>query len=156
MIVKNEEDNIERALISVKPAVDEMIVVDTGSTDRTKDIARALGAKVYDFKWTDNFSDVRNFSLSKASGKWILVLDADEAISPLDHEKLRRLVETHRDSMETQSPNLNQSHPSSLSAYSFMTRNYTNSVNIVGWLPNDKRYPSEETGTGWVRRGNPP
>ncbi len=92
MIAKNEEDNIERALMSVKPVVDEMIVVDTGSTDRTKDIARALGAKVYDFPWTDNFSDARNFSISKATGKWVLVLDADEAISPLDYGKLRELV----------------------------------------------------------------
>ena len=81
MIVKDEEENIERSLMSVKPVVDEMIVVDTGSTDRTKDIARSLGAKVYDFQWTDSFSDARNFSLSKATGKWILVLDADEVIS---------------------------------------------------------------------------
>ncbi len=72
--------------MSVKPLVDEMIVVDTGSTDRTKKIARAFGAKVYDFAWTDSFSDARNFSLSKASGEWILVLDADEVISPSDYE----------------------------------------------------------------------
>ncbi len=92
MIAKNEEDNIERALMSVRPVVDEMIVVDTGSTDRTKEIAQALGANVYDFKWTNDFSAARNFSFSKASGRWILVLDADEAISQLDYEKLRALV----------------------------------------------------------------
>ncbi|MEW6003159.1 MAG: glycosyltransferase, partial [Nitrospirota bacterium] len=96
MIVKNEEQNIARALSSVKPVVDEMIVVDTGSTDRTKDIAKAFGAKVYDFAWTDSFSDARNFSLSKASGKWILVLDADEVISAFDHEKLRELIKGSR------------------------------------------------------------
>ena len=60
MIVKNEEINIERCLLSIKPAVHEMIVVDTGSTDRTKDIAKACGAKVYDFEWTNDFSAARN------------------------------------------------------------------------------------------------
>jgi hypothetical protein len=93
MIVKNEEDNIRRALESVKPVVDEMIVVDTGSTDRTKDIAKEMGAKVYDFVWTDSFADARNFALSKATSKWILILDADEVISPDDHDKLRELIE---------------------------------------------------------------
>jgi glycosyltransferase involved in cell wall biosynthesis len=92
MIAKDEEDNIERALMSVKPIVDEMIVVDTGSTDRTKDIAQGLGAKVYDFAWTDSFADARNFSISKATGDWILILDADEVISPDDHEALRKLI----------------------------------------------------------------
>ncbi len=85
MIVKNEEENIGRCLASVKPVVDEMIVVDTGSTDRTIDIAKAFGAQVYDFEWTNNFAEARNFSLSKAAGDWILVLDADEVISSLDH-----------------------------------------------------------------------
>ncbi|MEW6054238.1 MAG: glycosyltransferase [Nitrospirota bacterium] len=92
MIAKNEQDNIARALMSVKGLADEMIVVDTGSTDRTKDIATALGAKVYDFAWTDSFSDARNFSLSKATGKWILILDADEAISSSDYGRLRELI----------------------------------------------------------------
>jgi len=65
MIVKNEEQNIARCLTSVKPVVDEMIVVDTGSTDSTKEIAKTFGAKVYDFPWTDSFADARNFSLSR-------------------------------------------------------------------------------------------
>ena len=94
MIVKNEEKNIIRALQGVKPLVDEMIVVDTGSTDRTKKIAKVFGAKVYDFQWTDSFSDARNFSLSKATGDWILVLDADEVISERDYGKLRELIQT--------------------------------------------------------------
>jgi glycosyltransferase involved in cell wall biosynthesis len=153
MIVKNEEETIARALRSVKPVVDEMIVVDTGSTDRTKEIARSLGAKVYDFAWTDNFSDARNFSLSKATGEWILVLDADEVISALDHEKLRELIrqdsrsQGFKDSSSTPRP-LESLTPAVVS-FSFVTRNYTNSVSIVGWLPNDRSYPSEEAGTGW-------
>ena len=108
MIVKNEESNVRRALESVKPLVDEMIVVDTGSTDRTRDIARELGAKVYDFVWTDSFADARNFSLSKATGDWILILDADEVISPSDHEALKKLIgkgpriQGFKDSRETE------------------------------------------------------
>lgn len=132
MIVKNEEENIERALMSVKPVVDEMIVVDTGSIDRTKDIATALGAKVYDFPWTDDFSEARNFSLSKATGEWILILDADEVISPSDYEKLREL--THGDS--------------SFIAYSFTTRNYVSLLG-VGCFMNDGAYSREEAGSGW-------
>ena len=89
MIVKNEEQHLAKCLMSVKPVVDEMIVVDTGSTDKPKHIAAALGAKVFDFPWTNDFSEARNYSLSKASGDWILVLDADEVVSPLDHGALK-------------------------------------------------------------------
>ena len=95
MIVKNEEPNLAKCLMSVKPVVDEIIVVDTGSTDKTKAIASALGAKVFDFSWTNDFSKARNYSLSKASGDWILVLDADEIVSPLDHDKLKKLIKNH-------------------------------------------------------------
>ena len=88
MIVKDEEDCLARCLLSATPVVDETVIVDTGSTDRTKEIAKAFGAKVYDFEWTDDFSEARNLSLSKATGEWILVLDADETISPLDYDAL--------------------------------------------------------------------
>ena len=71
MIVKNEEASLAKCLLSVTPIADEIIIVDTGSTDRTKEIATVFGAKVYDFKWSDDFSAARNFSLSKASGDWI-------------------------------------------------------------------------------------
>jgi tetratricopeptide (TPR) repeat protein len=134
MIVKDEEETIARALMSVKPVVAEMIVVDTGSTDRTKKIAAELGAKVFDFQWTDNFSDARNFSLSKATGDWILVLDADEVISARDHEKLRQLVALKK---------------GILTAYSFVTRTYVEQMNTIGWTANDGYYKNEETGTGW-------
>ena len=78
MIVKNESKSIERCLESVKNVVDEMIVVDTGSTDNTKELALSHGAKLYDFPWINDFSAARNFALNKASGEWNLVLDADE------------------------------------------------------------------------------
>ena len=134
MIVKNEEEHIARCLMSLKPFVDEMILVDTGSTDRTKDIARVFGAKVYDFEWTDNFSEARNYSLSKAGGGWILVLDADEVISPADHAALARIVKKN---------------PARPAAYILVTRNYTNQVGSQGWTANDGRYAGEEAGVGW-------
>jgi glycosyltransferase involved in cell wall biosynthesis len=142
MIVKNEEEDIGRALNSVRPVVDEMIVVDTGSTDRTKEIARSLGAKVYDFRWNDSFAEARNFSISKATGKWILVLDADEVISAQDHEKLKELVHP------TSSP-LAKGGQRGVTAYSFVTRTYVTDLNTTGWTANDGQYKDEEAGTGW-------
>lgn len=84
MIVRNEAANIKRAIDSVRLIADEMIVVDTGSDDGTPEIAESLGAKVYHFKWNDDFSEARNYSLKFAGKDWILVLDADETISHSD------------------------------------------------------------------------
>lgn len=78
MIVKNEEANIGRALDSARGIADEMIVVDTGSTDRTVEIARGRGARVIPFTWVDDFSAARNFALDHATGEWILILDGDD------------------------------------------------------------------------------
>lgn len=81
IIVKNEEKNIEHCLTHLKSVVDEQIVVDTGSTDRTVEIAKKLGAKVFHFDWIDDFSAARNFALDKAKGDWIIFLDCDEYFS---------------------------------------------------------------------------
>ncbi len=134
MIVKNEERHIAKCLMSLKPIVDEIVIVDTGSSDRTKGITTAFGAKVFDFPWTGNFSDARNFSLSKASGKWIFVMDADEVISPLDHAAFIDLAKKAKPGK---------------TAYKFVTRNYITRVNIDRWKPNDGRYITEEAGAGW-------
>ena len=135
MIVKDEEANLARCLASVKPIVDEMVVVDTGSTDRTRDIAEFFGAWVYEFEWSGDFAEARNFSLSKAKGDWILIMDADEIISPLDYGRFRKLVAKK---------------PSRLTAYSVITRNYCNMVNTIGWISNTGQYGSEEAGLGWL------
>ncbi len=95
MIVKNEEESIERCIKSVKQLVDEMIIVDTGSDDKTVEICRALGATVYSYQWKNDFADARNYSLSLAKGKWILWLDADEEIhQDTDPNAFRRLAQT--------------------------------------------------------------
>jgi len=91
MIVRNEEANIARCLKSVQPALDEIIIVDTGSTDRTPDIAKQFGAKVYFFNWTNDFSAARNEALKYATGDYIIWLDADECLKKQDLEKLIQL-----------------------------------------------------------------
>ena len=91
MIVKNEENVIERCLSSVKPIVDDMIIVDTGSSDSTKEIAKTFTDNVFDFKWVDDFSAARNFSFSKATKDYILWLDADDILTDENREKLLQL-----------------------------------------------------------------
>jgi GT2 family glycosyltransferase/Flp pilus assembly protein TadD len=135
MIVKNEELSLAKCLMSVKPVADEIIVVDTGSADKTKAIASALGAKVFDFPWTNDFSEARNYSLSKASGGWILVLDADELVSPLDHDKLKKLINSKAEKRV---------------AYTMVTRNYTDQAGSRDWSANEGRYIHEEIGRGWI------
>jgi len=80
MIVKNEEETIERVLESIKDAMDEIIIVDTGSTDNTKEIAKKYTQKIYDYEWTDNFSDARNYSFEMATSDYIMWLDADDIV----------------------------------------------------------------------------
>ena len=93
MIVKNEEKNIRRALSWAKDIVFEQIVVDTGSTDRTVEIAKEMGAKVYHFQWIDDFAAAKNYAIDQASGEWIAFLDADEYMNREDAGKLVRILE---------------------------------------------------------------
>jgi glycosyltransferase involved in cell wall biosynthesis len=92
MIVKNEEANLPHCLASVEGIFDEIVVVDTGSTDRTREIAREFGAKVFDFEWIDNFAAARNEALSHATGDYAFWLDADDVIEPEQREKLVALL----------------------------------------------------------------
>ncbi|MBI5706139.1 MAG: tetratricopeptide repeat protein [Armatimonadetes bacterium] len=82
LIVKNEERHLERCLRSIANHVDEIVVVDTGSTDSTIEIARSFDAKIGFFKWCDDFSAARNESLRMATGNWVLWIDADEEVDP--------------------------------------------------------------------------
>lgn len=81
IVAKNEEENIRRALSSVRHLADEIILVDTGSTDNTIAIAESYGATVVHHPWNDDFSAVRNAALDHVTGEWVLMLDADEAVS---------------------------------------------------------------------------
>ena len=134
MIVKNEETNIARCLRSLRGLADEVVVVDTGSQDRTRDIARILGARVVDIEWNDDFSAARNHSLSLAQGDWVLVLDADEVVAESDHAEIKRLIR-NKGSRRT--------------AFRLTTRNYTGETGVRGWVENQGDYPVQEAGNGW-------
>jgi tetratricopeptide (TPR) repeat protein len=116
MIVKDEEKFLSKCLESVKDYVDEIIVVDTGSKDKTKDIALGFGAKVFDFTWVDDFSKARNFSLTKATKDWILILDADEIIHRKGMERIGELI--NKDA----------------GGYLLTQKNYTNDRNVTGFV----------------------
>lgn len=93
MVVKNEEEVLARCLNSAREITDEIIVVDAGSADRTKEIAKEYTDKIYDFTWTDDFSAARNFSFAQATGEYILWLDADDVILDADKSEFLRLKE---------------------------------------------------------------
>lgn len=92
MIVNNEEALLGNFLEKIKDFVDEIIIVDTGSRDRTKEIAGRFTEKVFEFEWKDDFSEARNLSIEKAKKDWILVLDPDEELQKEDSEKIRKIA----------------------------------------------------------------
>lgn len=92
MIIKNSSDTLPAVLDSVKNCGFEIVIIDTGSTDNSIEIARSYTDKVYTFSWIDDFSAARNFSISKATNDWILVLDSDEEVSSIDAGKLQALT----------------------------------------------------------------
>lgn len=92
MIVKNEEQNLKNCLSKVKTLVDEIIIVDTGSTDNTKTIALEFTDRVYDFQWCSDFSIARNFSISKATNHWVLVLDGDEFVENFNKQSILNFI----------------------------------------------------------------
>lgn len=134
MIVKNEGSNLPACLASLKPVAHEMVVVDTGSSDRTADIATVFGARVSSFAWNGNFSDARNCAINEARGNWVLVMDADEVLAVQDYDAVRHAV------CEAGGKKI---------AWSVLTRNYTTRVNAQGWIANDHVYRSEERADGW-------
>jgi len=96
MIVKNEEACLPQVLESVQPIVDEMVILDTGSSDRTIDIATDYGARVYHFQWCNDFSAARNHALRYVRGKWVLVLDADEVLTPEIIPEIQQAIKSDR------------------------------------------------------------
>ena len=94
LIVKNEEKFLPQCLESIKNAVDEIIIVDTGSTDRTVEIAESFGARVYHHPWRNSFSEARNHSIGYATCDWILQIDADESLEQADIPLLHSLIRT--------------------------------------------------------------
>ena len=134
MIARNEQRYLASCLNSIKKVAAEIVLVDTGSEDRTADIARIFGARVGNIQWCDDFAAARNVGLEQAEGDWILILDADEMIAEQDHNLLKKLLSDHC---------------AAPAAFSMETRNYTHNGNVVKWQSNDGRYPLCEAGIGW-------
>ena len=93
---QNVEADLPRCLASVKAMADEIIVVDQGSTDKTADIAKKAGAKVFPHKSVEYVELARNFGISKASGDWILVLDPDEEVPPSLAKKIKEIIKSNK------------------------------------------------------------
>ncbi|MBT7903147.1 glycosyltransferase [Candidatus Woesearchaeota archaeon] len=142
LIVKNEEDYIEQCLNSVLELVNEIIIIDTGSTDKTKELAldfkknKFPNLKILDFPWVQDFSSARNFSTSYATSEWILILDADEIIAKEDHNKIKELI-------------LKYNKPNTAMGLMLIQRNYANNSKLVGWTQNDEKYVSLEKFSGF-------
>jgi glycosyltransferase involved in cell wall biosynthesis len=98
MIVKNEKTNLPACLLSAKNLADEIIIVDTGSSDGTQEIAKSFGVKVIQSDWQGDFSLARNLSLSEAKGRWIIWLDADDRLLEADKNEILKLIKTDPDS----------------------------------------------------------
>ncbi|MFH0701753.1 MAG: tetratricopeptide repeat protein [Candidatus Woesearchaeota archaeon] len=116
MIVKNEEQFLEQCLNSVKNLVDEIIIVDTGSIDKTKEIASKFTEKIFDFQWCDDFSAARNESLKHATKDWILILDADELVTKEEYLKIKEAISN-----------------AEVGGYSILTKNYSLNSSLSGW-----------------------
>ena len=100
MIMKNEENNLDRALGSIKPYVDEIIIVDTGSTDNSVEIAKKYTDKVFFHEWKDDFSEARNYSLQFPTCEWVLIYDADEEVRE-DFVGIREFLENLSEDVNT-------------------------------------------------------
>jgi Flp pilus assembly protein TadD len=131
MIVRDEAAHIRECLRSIRPLVSEMIVVDTGSTDGTDALARAEGAQVFSIAWPGSFADARNASLDRATGEWVLVLDADERIAPADFPRVRALIESGSDE-----------------AHQLIQRTYSDDSELIGWRPCAPDLPEARGFTG--------
>ena len=132
MITKNEENNITQCLNSVKDIIDEIIIVDTGSTDRTIEIAKNFSfAKIFRFNWIDDFSAARNESVKHATKDWVLVLDADEVLNEDGLKAIKELL----NNKETD-------------AFLFLQKNYTNETSIAGFV-NEINTKNHTAYAGW-------
>ena len=132
MIVKDEAEQLAECLEGLRGLMGECCIVDTGSTDATLEIARTHDAKIHTFPWRDDFAAARNESLRHCVGDWILIVDADERISPGDIPAFRALAEG----------------PKSV-CYRFITRNYTNAEFVAEFHPCSRLDPFARGFAGW-------
>ena len=96
LIIKDEARNLPRCLGSIAGLWDQLVVVDTGSTDNSKEIAEQYGAEIHDYEWDHNFARARNYAKDKCTGDWILFVDADEGVYPTSHNIIRDAIADER------------------------------------------------------------
>jgi glycosyltransferase involved in cell wall biosynthesis len=133
LIVKNEQEFLAQCLNSIKNVADEIIIIDTGSTDKTKAIARLFTNQIYDFQWCDDFSAARNEAIKHATKDWVLFLDADETIA------------------ESNLPTILEAITLDVDAYQFVTRTYLTIPNQLHFVPkNNDSYAESEPYVGWI------
>jgi tetratricopeptide (TPR) repeat protein len=133
MIVKNEQDWLAGAVESVRSIINEVIIVDTGSTDASPQQAEAVGAKLIHSKWEGSFAQARNVSLAAARQPWILILDADERVAAEDLLNIKDATES-----------------GAADGYHLVQRNYVFTRQIFGWTPNGRRYREGDGYDGYV------
>ncbi len=133
MLVCNEAEFFERCLKSVKGLYDEIIVVDTGSTDNSVSIAKKFGAKVIEIAWRDDFAWARNQGLKEAKCDWILILDPDETVAEKDISKIKEMTKKE-----------------GVMVWQIPTRNYTNNSVVSNFIPNKGEYDEEQGYRGHV------
>jgi peptidoglycan/xylan/chitin deacetylase (PgdA/CDA1 family)/Tfp pilus assembly protein PilF len=131
IITRDNEKLLGDCLESAHDLVNEIIIVDTGSTDKTKEIASKFTNKIYDFTWVDDFSAARNESLKHATKDWIFVLDADEVLCVNDYEQIKEAINNW-----------------AVVGYRIMTRNYSNDSSVSGWIPSQDDF--SKNFTGWI------
>ncbi|WP_110955282.1 tetratricopeptide repeat-containing glycosyltransferase family 2 protein [Anaerosinus massiliensis] len=133
VVAKNEEENLRVCLDCIKDIVDEMIVVDTGSTDQTIAVAKKYGAQVYRYEWQDDFALAKNFALDKAGGDWIIFLDADEYFTAETVENVLDVIEKHQhecDGFLTQMVNIDVDQENKIMDQFFTVRIFRNDLNM--------------------------
>ena len=134
MIAKDEGERLAECLSSASPIIDEIVVVDTGSTDNTIEVARRFDAKTFSYEWSDDFSAARNESLRHATGDWVMVLDADEIVTPDDLPRIREFVD--RDEFD---------------AVQFVLANYSDECQSMWWTPVDESSAPARGYSGYIR-----
>lgn len=135
-MVKNEEKNIARCINSIKPIADEIVIIDTGSTDKTIEIAESLGAKVIHYPWVNDYAEPRNIGLRSTESDWIMILDGDEWLSESDLGKIDVAIRNHY-----------------FDAYRMHKRSYVHRLNLRNSHARPENDPYEESKefAGWIR-----